>query len=115
MGTYAYGSQRNLSQVVTYTVTPDGFDWTGAALPAPPADITVSADGLLTAVDPFVCTFAPGNTSGTTVSSWVLTGSYKVVATFGGVSSEPVYIGMASAAGDPTAPADGQCGPTPSN
>jgi hypothetical protein len=111
IGNYSYGPPLDMSTRVTYAITADGFDLNGFALPAPPANITVSSTGLLTAVDPFVCTFAPANSTGTQVTGWVLTGSYKIVASFGGVSSQPFYVGMASAAGDPAAPANGACGP----
>jgi len=111
-GNYSYGPSNDLTQKVTYTITPDGTDVNSIPLPDPPADITISPTGMLTAVDPFVCTFAPGNTTGTSVTSWVLTGSYKIVATYNGVSSQPFYVGMASAAGESGAPANGECGPS---
>ncbi len=111
-GNYSYGPSDNLTDKVTYTITADGTDINQVALPAPPSNITINSTGLLTAVDPFVCTFMPGNSTGTTVTSWVLTGSYKVVATYKGITSQPFYVGMASAAGDPSAPANGQCGPS---
>jgi hypothetical protein len=114
VGTYDYGPTRDLTNRVIYTVTPDGFDIGGNPLPAPPQDITISATGLLTAVDPFVCTYADVGTSST--PAWVLTGSYKIIATFGGISSQPVYVGVASAAGPPApAFAAGACGPSSAN
>jgi hypothetical protein len=111
-GNYSYGPTDNLTDKVTYTITADGEDIAGQTLPTPPSSITINSDGLLTAVDPFVCTYEPGNTTGSTVTSWVLTGSYKVVATYKGITSQPFYVGMASAAGISSAPANGQCGPT---
>ncbi|HLW86482.1 MAG TPA: hypothetical protein VKR60_14800 [Candidatus Sulfotelmatobacter sp.] len=109
-GNYTYGPTKDLSNLVTYTVTPDGVDSNFfQALPAPPEDITISKTGLLTAVDPFVCTYQDVGTP--TLAVWVLTGSYKVVATYRGVSSQPVYVGMASAAGPAVSPDPGACGP----
>jgi hypothetical protein len=114
-GNYSYGPTRDLTARATYTITALGTDINGNPLPTPPSGITISPTGMLTAVPTFVCTFAPGSATGTTVNSWVLTGSYQIVATFGAVSSQPLYIGMASAAGESAAPADGACGPTPTN
>jgi hypothetical protein len=115
-GYYSYGPPNNLTAKVTYTVVADGdsvnSEGTLSALPAPPSNITINSDGMLTAVDPFVCTFVPGNTTGTTVVSWVLTGSYKITATYGGITSQPFYVAMASAGGIASAPANGQCGPS---
>jgi hypothetical protein len=110
VGNYTYGPSRDLSNLVTYTVTPDGFDIYGAALPAPPQDITLSKTGLVTAVDPFVCTYVDVGTA--TTAAWALSGSYKIVASYRGITSQPVYIGVASQAGPPApAIAQGACGP----
>jgi hypothetical protein len=109
VGNYTYGPSRDLSNLVTYTVTPDGFDIYGNALPAAPQDITISKTGLVTAVDPFVCTYVDVGTP--TTPAWALTGSYKVVVTYRGITSQPVYLGMASQAGPAGPPANGACGP----
>ncbi len=108
-GNYSYGPARDLSNRVTYTITPVGFDIYGTALPAPPVDVTVSTTGLLTAVQPFVCTWVDVGTA--TTAAWALSGSYKIVAAFGGVSSQPVFVGVASQAGPAGPPANGACGP----
>jgi hypothetical protein len=108
-GNYTYGPSRDISNKVTYTVTPDGFDIFGTALPAPPQDMTISTTGLVTAVDPFVCTYVDVGTP--TTAAWALSGSYKIVATYRGVTSQPVYIGVASQAGPAGPPANGACGP----
>jgi hypothetical protein len=115
-GTYAYGPNRDLTFVsgITYTliVDPNNNGTVGlpGILPTPPNTITISPTGLLTAVEPGVCTF---NDVGTlTVPVWVLTGDYEITATYRGVTSQPVYIGLSSAAGPSGPPANGQCGPT---
>jgi hypothetical protein len=101
IGNYSNGSARDLTGRVTYTltVTPGSVDVSGAPLPAPPADLTVNATGQLTAVAPFVCTFDASN---------MITGSYTVVVSLNGMSSQPMYIPVASAAGNG---AGGACGP----
>jgi hypothetical protein len=104
-GNYSNNTSKDITPRVTYTVTGDGTDANGNALLAPPQTMSVSTTGLLTAVDPFVCTYQNDGTVSTPV--WVLTGSYKIVATFDGVTSQPIYIGVASAAGP-----GGLCGPT---
>ena len=115
-GTYAYGPNRDLTNQVTYTVVVDavnGVDVNGVALPTPPSTITINTTGLVTAVDPPVCTYEDVGTA--TTAAWVLTGTYEITASYRGVTSQPVYIGVASAAGPAAAPADGQCGPSATN
>jgi hypothetical protein len=113
-GNYSSMATKNLTGVVTYTATPIGHDEQGAALPATsssdPQTISVSPTGLVTAIPPFVCTYY--NSGTVTTPAWVLTGSYQIVATYDKVASQPVYVGVAAAAG--TGPNDGgQCGPAP--
>ncbi len=111
-GKYSSGDTRDLSNVVTYIVTPQGTDANGTALSAPPQTITVSTTGLVTAVAPFVCTWVDVGTSST--ASWAISGSYEIVATFHGISSQPIFISVAAAVGsnsggnNPTL----ACGPT---
>lgn len=114
-GNYSSKATKNLSGNVTYTATPMGTTEGGAALPptsaTSPQTISVSTTGLVEAIAPFVCTYYNDGTVASPV--WVLTGSYEIVATFGTVTSNPVYVGVASAAG--TGPNDGgQCGPSSS-
>jgi hypothetical protein len=111
-GNYSSKATKNLSDNVTYTATPLGTAEDGTALPATsaanPQTISISPTGLVTAIVPFVCTYYNDGTKTTPV--WVLTGSYQIVATFGTVSSQPIYVGVAAAAG--IGPNDGgQCGP----
>ncbi len=105
VGTYSSGKTKNLTNQVTYSVTPDGVDSSGNALLAPPQTVQYSVTGLLTAVDPAVCTFA--NVGTQLAPSWVLTGSYRVVATFQGITSQPLLVGVASA----VPRGQTQCGP----
>lgn len=111
-GNYSNNTSKDISQRATYSVaiTQNGpnVDTNGAALPEPPAGVRLIPGPMITAVTPPVCTwFNEGTTS---APIWVLTGTYTVTATFNGVTSNPVYISVASAAG-----AGGLCGPTASN
>jgi hypothetical protein len=106
-GNYSTGAHSDLSNKVTYTVTTTGTDDTGAALLAPPNTITISPTGLVTAVTPFVCTWIDTTPSGN--ATWSLSGSYQIVSSFKGISSQPVFISVASAVSN-TNPA-GKCGP----
>ena len=109
---YTSGKQITETNWATYTVTAQGVDDTGAALPAPPLGVTMNATGLLTAVDPGICTWTNENTgsSALTQPSWFFTGDYEVVATYRGFQSNPIYIPVSSAASSqPTN--NGQCGP----
>lgn len=104
-GNYSNYTSKDLSQRVTYNivVTSGSVDANGAQLPAPPNGAQLSLLGLVTAVAPGVCTYVQ---TGTNPITYALTGTYTVTATFGGVTSNPVYVGVASAAGP-----SGNCGP----
>jgi hypothetical protein len=101
-----------------YTVTPMGdyetSDTTVAPLLDPPQTVLMSATGLMTAVEPFVCSWTDFNfpldrdPANNLKPAWFLLGSYKVVATFKGVASNPAYIAVASAGGNGP---NGECGP----
>jgi len=118
MGTYSSGAQRDITTRITYTVTPIGADDGGAALmnavtaTCTPAQgcgtVSISSTGLVTAIAPFVCTWVDMNTSGTGSPAWAISGSYQVTATAGKITSQPVFISVASAAG---AGSTGKCGP----
>jgi hypothetical protein len=79
-------------------------------LPTPPQGVTINKTGLLTAVPPFVCSWhdAEPNPNKDMKPQWFLTGSYQVIATYQGVTSQPVFVGGASAGGDGPS---GACGP----
>jgi hypothetical protein len=85
------------------------LDAFGQVLPAPPQVLNLSTTGLITGIDPAVCTWVdvagiipPATTA--PPPSWQLSGSYDVTATFGGLTTPPVNIGVASAGGDPSNP-----------
>jgi hypothetical protein len=103
---YTSGKTVVVTTWTTYTVQPIGTDLTGAILPPPPQNITISPTALLTAVQPFVCTFHNAGTP--TTPSYVLTGSYQITGTYKGITSQPVFIGVASQSGDGPG---GACGP----
>jgi len=114
-GNYSSGNTFDLTNKATYTVTPDGFylaadGFTEIPLPDPPQTVTINNTGLMTAVDPFVCTWYNNEPDNTKTPKWSIVGSYKVVATFGGITSQPVYVAVASAVvGGQN---NGLCGPT---
>jgi hypothetical protein len=103
-GNYSSQQTKDLTNVVTYTITAD--PGSGGVLPTPPQGVMINITGMITAVDPAVCTWLNVEPDPAKPPAWVLTGDYKVVATFQGVISQPVFVGVASAAG-PTGP----CGP----
>lgn len=111
VGVYSTGQQQNLSNRVTYTITASAgstLDDGVTPLPTPPQTILLNSTGLATAVAPFVCTWTDTNPGGTT-ASWAVSGSYQVVATFGSVTSQPLFVTVASATGNGPA---GACGPS---
>jgi hypothetical protein len=116
-GNYSTGAKSDLSNRVAFDITPVGADDNGRALPKAVTStcdmaqgcgtVTLNLTGLVTAVPPFVCSWVDTNPSGT--ASWFISGSYKIVATYHGVSSQPVFVTLASAASS-TNP-KGNCGP----
>ena len=105
-GNYSSTQTHDLTNVATYSIAADPY--TGGPLPTPPQGATLNATGLVTAVDPGVCTFVNVQSDPAAPPAWVLTGAYKVTATYQGITSQPVYVAVASAAGPgPT----GACGP----
>ena len=105
-GNYSSPTPVDISNKVTYAGVPTGFDASGNALLAPPQTVTISPTGLVTAVTPFVCTY--DNVGTATTPAYVLTGSYAITATYKGITSQPVYVGVGSAAGNGPG---GACGP----
>jgi hypothetical protein len=104
-GNYSNFTSKDITTRVKFTLTPEGTQDNGAALETPPNGVTLDATGMLTAVEPGMCTYA---TSGTGTAKVVtITGWYKIVASFNGVNSQPLFIGVASAASS----TGGQCGP----
>lgn len=108
MANYTSGKQIDETNFATYTVTPEGYDDTNTPLPSPPQTLTINSTGMITAVDPAVCVW---NNVGTVAEpSWFYTGDYKIVATYRGFTSNPIFIPVASAADTITGQV-GQCGP----
>ncbi len=114
-GNYSSGKQKLLNDVgVTYqiSITPGSTDQFLNPLATPPGTVQLSANGLLTAVTPFVCTWVNSAVPPATAPAWGLAGSYSVTATYLGFVSPVVFVGVASEAGiagttNPT----GECGP----
>lgn len=132
IGNYSNGKSVDLSTKATYNVVVDPANDTGPGLPgdvlpppcqAPncpvgvPGDYTAgtveyNSSGLLTAVEPAVCTWVNSNPNGSQ-PAWAYVGDYIATATYLGLTSQPVYVPVGSAAGvvslsNPT----GACGPT---
>ncbi|MGA9529830.1 MAG: hypothetical protein WBS24_17085 [Terriglobales bacterium] len=121
MGQYSNSKDEDITDKVTYTVIIDPNyteTYTGAALlppcgtapcpsPSTPPFTTGTVEynqtGLITAVEPAVCTWVENGTG------WFFQGAYQVTASLAGVTSQPVIIPVASEAGPG---ANGQCGPT---
>ena len=110
IGVYSTGAQKDLTNRVTFntTISAGSTDVNGAALAAPPQTILVNSTGLATAVAPFVCSWTDTN-PGAATATWAVTGSYQVTATFGSVTSQPLFVTVASATGDGPG---GACGPS---
>jgi hypothetical protein len=105
---YHSGKTVPVTNSVKFLVTPQGSDANGGALQAPPNTVSLNTTGMMTAVNPPVCTWQDLTPPPATTPSWFLTGSYQVIADYNGMQSQPIFIGVASAAGtDP----NGACGP----
>ncbi len=84
-------------------------------LSTPPQTVSLSVNGLLTAVTPSACTFYNTATTGTS-PAWSMVGSYSVTATYLGLTSPPVFVAVASAPGfTSTTNPSGECGPQPTS
>lgn len=116
IGEYSGGSTKDITHTVTYNVAVDpqySQDAFGFALlppcqppscpaPAQPpytsGTVEYSSTGLLTAVEPATCTWVDVGPVGT--PAWFYVGDYVVTVTYQGVTSNPIYIPVASSAGD---------------
>ncbi|MGA3090937.1 MAG: hypothetical protein ABSD75_20205 [Terriglobales bacterium] len=128
LANYSGSGSKDISSKVTYTVKVDptySVDAFGNALlppcygPCPQSGsqgtVEISPTGLVTAVEPATCTWVDIGPSGT--PAWFYVGDYVVTATYGGITSQPVYIPVASSAGNTTYQGvennpEGLCGPT---
>ncbi len=108
-GNYSNSKTKDLTNVVTYNVIIDpvnNVDAFGNAL-LPPCQTPCQAGqgtlqfnntGLITAVDPATCTWVDAS-SDPTKPAWFYVGAYMVTVTFQGVTSQPVFIPVASSGG----------------
>jgi hypothetical protein len=131
IGTYSGGTTQDLTKKVTYTVIVDpNYSSNGAGgvlLPpcqapncpvpaAPPytsGTVEYSSTGLFTAVDPAECTWVNNAPATATTPAWSYVGDYVVTVSFQGVTSQPFYIPIGSAAGVVSmSNTSGACGPS---
>jgi hypothetical protein len=107
---YTSGKVLDETNFATYMITPEGTLYDQVTpLPAPPLGLSINPTGMITATDPGICTWFNQGTP--TSPGWFFTGDYKIVAVYRGISSQPIYIPVSSAAtGQPGQ--TGQCGPT---
>ncbi len=131
-GIYSGSGPKDLTNQVTYTVIVDpnsNSDGNGGVLlpscqapacPVPSAPpytsgtLQYSSTGLITAVDPSECTWVNSAVDPSTTPAWTYVGDYIVTATYHGVTSQPFYVPIGSAAGvyDQYSNPSGVCGPT---
>ena len=126
-GNYSSGKTFDLTNMVTYKVIVDpihNVDAFGNTLIPPCATpcnvagqgtLEYSVTGLFTAVQPATCTYVdvagiipPATTA--PAPAWALSGDYMVTASFEGITSQPVFVGVASSVGNPSNPALGSEG-----
>ncbi len=116
IGTYSGGKTQDLTKTATYTVIVDplhNIDAFGNTLlppcqapscPSPSSPpytsgtLEYSPTGLITAVEPATCTFVDVGAVGT--PSYFYSGDYEVTVSFEGVTSQPVYVPVASSSGN---------------
>ena len=103
---YTSGKLVDVTNWAVYTAVPEQTDDNNIPLPSPPQTVTISPTGLVTAVEPAACTWT--NLGTVQTPSWFLTGDYMITATYKGFTSQPIFIGVASAASNS---GDGTCGP----
>jgi len=120
-GNYSSGKTFDLTNMVTYTVVVDPVHYVDAfgntlvppcATPCSVAGqgtLEYNVTGLLTAVQPATCTWVdvaeiipPATTP--PPPSWAMSGDYMVTASFEGITSQPVFVGVASSVGNPIGP-----------
>jgi hypothetical protein len=117
-GNYSSGGSKllnNVNVVYKIVITPGSAAWTGVmgdpnANPA--QTLQLSPNGLLTAVSPFACTFINVAVPPAITPAWALDGTYSVTAVYGGFTSPPAFVAVASEAGiASTSNPTGACGP----
>ena len=127
-GNYSSSKTKDLSNEVTYTLIVDPINnvdaYGNTLLPpclgpcksAAQGTVEFNASGLVTAVDPATCTWVDISPD-PAKPAWFYSGAYRVTASFQGIQSQPMYIPIASSAGNPvyngvTNNPTGLCGPT---
>jgi hypothetical protein len=119
LAVYTSGKQIDETAFSTYTVAPTGFYYsydtngdptTQNTMPSPPNGITLNSTGMVTAVDPGICSWVNVGVSSSS-PSWAYTGYYQINATYRGFTSNPVFIPLASAASGANN-TEGACGPS---
>ena len=124
MGNYTGSASKDLSKQVTFNVVVDPLSQVFLLPPCQPplcpapasppytnGTVEFSASGLVTAVEPAMCTWVNSDPNGT-LPAWAYDGDYVATASYLGVTSEPVYMPVASAAGEvSTSNPSGACGP----
>ncbi|HKN16884.1 MAG TPA: hypothetical protein VJX47_08080 [Candidatus Sulfotelmatobacter sp.] len=117
---YHSGKTVPITSSVTFSITPTGTDDNGNALPPyGPTTVPINSSGLMTGIVP-ICTWTDAmettgsGSSATTAPAnppvWEYTGYYQVTATYRGLTSQPVGIGVGVAASN-NSPVGG-CGPS---
>lgn len=118
-GNYSNGKTVVLiGQGLVYSIQSDpdnSQDAYGNPLLPPQANtVSLSPTGLLTAIQPAVCTWVdvvpvtPANPTPT--PGWAMSGDYIVTASFKGITSQPIYVALASSVGNPNNPSLGNGG-----
>lgn len=120
---YTSGKQIDQTNFATYTIVSQGYycTWSDGAcnnpgvdqatMPASPNTLTINKTGMVTAVNPAVCSWI-STTDDFSTPGWAYTGDYMITASFRGFTSNPVFVPLASAA-LAQAGMEGQCGPLP--
>ena len=126
-GNYSSGKTKLLTSSLGWNMvvnpdSPDAVDPSDNSLYplAPlPNTLELSTTGLLTAINPSACTWLNSNYGNTKASgaAWSMVGNYMVTATYGSLTTPPVFVAMASAPGaaDEKTNPTGACGPSATN
>src|SRR5262249_23031237 len=100
-GNYNSTKTHDLTHVVTYTIVfhrDNHVDPFRNPLLPPPQTVTLNTTGLLTAVEPATCSWVDISPD-PEKPAWFISGDYMITATFDGVTSQPVFVAVASSAG----------------
>jgi hypothetical protein len=104
LGHYSSGATKilnNVNAVYNMAVDPGhNVDAYGVALPNPGQTAAINATGFVTAIEPLDCTWVDSSPD-PAKATWFFSGAYLVTATFGGMTSQPAFVIVASKAGNP--------------